>query len=121
MGERNHDRIISHYMELILVRHGLPVRRENTDGPADPDLAPDGHAQAQLFAQYVMNHDKVDAIYTSPLRRAVQTASPLAAMTGLTPTIVPARALAPRSLRFSSLTPPWLPRFYQNRLPTITK
>ena len=76
-------------MELILVRHGLPVRRENTDGPADPDLAPDGHAQAQLFAQYVMNHDKVDAIYTSPLRRAVQTASPLAALTGLTPIIVP--------------------------------
>ena len=74
-------------MELILVRHGLPLRRENTDGPADPELAPDGHAQARLFADY-MAHEKVDAIYTSPLRRAVQTAQPLADTTGITPIVV---------------------------------
>jgi probable phosphoglycerate mutase len=75
-------------MELILVRHGLPVRRENTTGPADPDLSPDGHAQAKLFAQYIES-EKIDAIYSSPLKRAVQTADPLCASLGLTASLVP--------------------------------
>jgi probable phosphoglycerate mutase len=63
-------------MELILVRHGLPIRREVTEGAADPELSPDGHAQAQHFAEY-MALEHVDAIYTSPMKRAVQTAEPL--------------------------------------------
>jgi hypothetical protein len=29
-------------MELLIIRHGLPVRRELTEGPADPELAVDG-------------------------------------------------------------------------------
>ena len=75
-------------MELILVRHGLPVRKENTDGPADPELSIDGHAQAALFAAYMMS-ENVDAIYSSPLRRAVQTAEPLSAAIGIEPILVP--------------------------------
>ncbi|MTB12945.1 MAG: histidine phosphatase family protein, partial [Actinobacteria bacterium] len=75
-------------MELILVRHGLPVRKENTSGPADPELSADGHAQAALFAKYMMT-EHIDAIYSSPLKRAVQTAEPLSSATGLTPTLVP--------------------------------
>ena len=74
-------------MELILVRHGLPVRKENTDGPADPELSIDGHAQAALFAAYMMS-ENVDAIYSSPLRRAVQTAEPLSAAIGIDPILV---------------------------------
>jgi len=74
-------------VELILVRHGLPVRKENTVGPADPELSVDGHAQAALFADY-MKSEHVDAIYSSPLRRAVQTAEPLCAATGITPVLV---------------------------------
>lgn len=66
-------------MELILVRHALPVRRENIDGPADPELSNDGLAQAQLFAEY-MAHENIDALYSSPLKRAIQTAEPLAAL-----------------------------------------
>ena len=75
-------------VELILVRHGLPVRKENTDGPADPELSIDGHAQAALFAAYMMS-EHVDAIYSSPLRRAVQTAEPLSAAIGIDPILVP--------------------------------
>ncbi|MEY3558036.1 MAG: hypothetical protein RL374_742 [Actinomycetota bacterium] len=75
-------------VELILVRHGLPVRKENTDGPADPELSIDGHAQAALFGAYMMS-ENVDAIYSSPLRRAVQTAEPLSAAIGIDPILVP--------------------------------
>ena len=75
-------------VELILVRHGLPVRKENTDGPADPELSIDGHAQAALFAAYMMS-ENVDAIYSSPLRRAVQTAEPLSNAIGIDPILVP--------------------------------
>lgn len=74
-------------MELILVRHALPLRRENVDGPADPALSTEGIAQAQHFAEY-MALEHLDAIYTSPMKRAVQTAEPLAAVKSLTPIVV---------------------------------
>ena len=70
------------------MRHALPVRRENTSGPADPELSEAGHAQAARFAAY-MAEETVDAIYSSPLRRALQTAEPLAGLTGLGVTVVP--------------------------------
>jgi probable phosphoglycerate mutase len=69
-------------VELILVRHALPVRRENTDGPADPSLSEEGLVQAGLFAEY-MSAEHIDALYTSPLLRARQTAEPLSSLTGL--------------------------------------
>ena len=75
-------------MELILVRHALPVRRENSDGPADPELSPEGIEQARHFAGY-MHLEHIDAIYSSPMRRAVQTAEPLAALKNLGVTLVP--------------------------------
>ena len=75
-------------VELILVRHGLPMRKENTDGPADPELSIDGHAQAALFAAHMMS-ENIDAIYSSPLRRAVQTAEPLSIAIGIKPILVP--------------------------------
>ena len=75
-------------MELILVRHGLPVRRENTDGPADPELSVEGHEQARLFGEY-MRVEQIDGLYSSPLKRAHQTALPLSGFIGVTPEIVP--------------------------------
>jgi probable phosphoglycerate mutase len=74
-------------VELVLVRHALPERREVSDGPADPELSPDGHAQAEHMARY-LGAEHIDAVYTSPLRRAVQTAAPLAHVTGLDPVVV---------------------------------
>jgi len=74
-------------MELILVRHGLPIRREVTEGAADPELSVDGRAQAQHFAEY-MALEHIDAIYSSPMKRAFQTAEPLAALKSITPVLV---------------------------------
>ena len=68
-------------MELLLVRHALPIRREVTEGAADPPLSVDGERQAQLLAEY-LGSEQIDAVYASPLRRAVQTAEPLCRQIG---------------------------------------
>ena len=71
-------------MKLILIRHGLPVR---SDSSADPSLAPQGVRQAEQMARWL--HDEgIDALYSSPMRRARETAEPLAALTGLTPRVI---------------------------------
>lgn len=69
-------------MELLLIRHALPVRTESLTGPADPDLAPAGRAQTAELATY-LDAERIDAVYTSPAARARQTAAPLAAARGL--------------------------------------
>jgi probable phosphoglycerate mutase len=69
-------------MELLLIRHGLPVRRELDDGIADPELSAAGLAQAEHLADYLAS-EPIDAVYASPLRRAFQTAEPLAGRRGL--------------------------------------
>ncbi|MEM9039837.1 MAG: histidine phosphatase family protein [Actinomycetota bacterium] len=75
-------------MELVLVRHALPVRRELSEGVADPPLAPDGFRQAEHLAQY-LSSETVDAAYVSPLQRARQTAAPLEEVHGLTAVVEP--------------------------------
>jgi 2,3-bisphosphoglycerate-dependent phosphoglycerate mutase len=74
-------------MELLLVRHALPVRQVNTDGPADPELSEIGHEQAKHLAAYLRT-EAIHALYASPMRRARETATPLAQVTGLPMTIV---------------------------------
>lgn len=74
-------------MEIILVRHALPLRREATIGPADPELSEIGHQQARYASDYLQS-EKIDALYTSPMKRAVQTCEPLALALNLTPTVV---------------------------------
>ena len=69
-------------MELMLIRHGLPVRRELSEGIADPELAEAGHQQARHLAAY-LDTEAIDAVYSSPLRRAYQTAEPVAASRNL--------------------------------------
>lgn len=69
-------------MELIFVRHALPLRIENAQGAADPQLDPVGHGQADLMARYLAE-EQIDAIWASPMRRAQQTAAPLAQKLGL--------------------------------------
>ncbi|HLY79101.1 MAG TPA: histidine phosphatase family protein [Caulobacteraceae bacterium] len=65
-------------MELILVRHGLPERREDT---SDPPLSAIGREQAERVARYLAR-DKIDAVYASTMLRAMQTAEPFAAQSG---------------------------------------
>lgn len=69
-------------MELVLVRHALPVRRELVSGVADPELAPDGRRQAELLANYLASED-IAQLYVSPLKRARQTVAPLATRLGV--------------------------------------
>lgn len=70
-------------VELLLVRHGLPNRSGATDaGRADPGLSAAGHAEAQAVAAWLVD-ERVDAVYSSPLLRARETAAPLAQALGV--------------------------------------
>jgi len=90
-------------MDLLLIRHGLPVRVENPDGsPADPPLSPAGRDQAERAARWLAG-EPVDAIYTSPLLRAAETAAPLAAQRGLTPRVEPG------VIEFDHMEPSYVP------------
>lgn len=64
-------------MELVFARHAIPVRREVDHGVADPELSVAGHEQARRLADYLAA-ETIDAIYCSPLRRARETAAPVA-------------------------------------------
>jgi probable phosphoglycerate mutase len=80
--------------ELLLVRHGASAsirpgeRFPIVDGHGDPELAPEGHEQAEAVARRLAV-ERVDAIYTTGLRRTVQTAVPLATRLGLEPVVAP--------------------------------
>jgi 2,3-bisphosphoglycerate-dependent phosphoglycerate mutase len=67
-------------MELLLIRHALPVRVDegSVEGPADPALSDVGQAQAQALTDW-LHREPVDALWSSPMRRARETATPLAA------------------------------------------
>lgn len=69
-------------MDLLLIRHARPVRIEGADGPADPPLDASGHEQAARMAAWLRD-ERLDRVYASPLRRAVETARPLVAGRGL--------------------------------------
>lgn len=76
-------------MELLLIRHALPVRVERRDGtPADPPLSPAGREQTARLADWIAR-EGVDAVYASPLRRARETAQPLARRAGVPLAIEP--------------------------------
>jgi 2,3-bisphosphoglycerate-dependent phosphoglycerate mutase len=70
-------------MELLLIRHALPVRIDEgtVDGPADPHLAPLGVAQAEALAAW-LSAEQIDAIWCSPMRRALETAAPVSERLG---------------------------------------
>ena len=71
-------------MELVLVRHALPVRIDAThDGsPADPGLAELGLQQARRVVDALAG-DEVTQLYSSPSKRALETAAPLVEKLGL--------------------------------------
>ena len=66
-----------------MIRHGRPVRDEAPEGgSADPVLAEVGHRQAQATADYLAG-EGIDHIVSSSMKRALQTAEPLADRLGL--------------------------------------
>ncbi|MGV0809926.1 histidine phosphatase family protein [Mycolicibacterium setense] len=68
-------------MQLLLVRHALPLRSEPGQG-SDPDLSAEGIAQAQRLPAALARFP-VSRLVSSPQRRAFQTAGPLAEELGL--------------------------------------
>jgi broad specificity phosphatase PhoE len=68
-------------MQLLLVRHALPLRSEPGQG-ADPDLSGEGLAQVERLPDALARFP-ITRVISSPQRRAVQTAEPVAAARGL--------------------------------------
>lgn len=79
---------------ILLLRHGAsePAHPDRpfplVDGHGDPALDPVGHEQAAAAAAR-LQHERIDAIYVTSLRRTAQTAAPLAKALGLTPIVEP--------------------------------
>ena len=67
-------------MDLVLIRHGLPKR---DDTSADPPLTALGHEQSRRVADWLAD-ERFDAVYSSTMVRAIETAGPYVAATGLT-------------------------------------
>jgi probable phosphoglycerate mutase len=75
-------------VELLWVRHGEPERIAPGLGvPADPPLTPVGREQAQRLAAWLAP-EPIDAVISSPLRRATETAAPIADRHGLVVEVV---------------------------------
>jgi broad specificity phosphatase PhoE len=73
-------------MRQVLIRHGESVSNveERVQGQADVDLSDLGHRQAAAVAVWCReNAAEVDEIWSSPLRRARDTAAAIATATGL--------------------------------------
>jgi len=68
-------------MQLLLVRHALPQRNEHGQG-SDPELSDVGIQQAGRLSAALARYP-LARLVSSPQRRAVQTAAPVAAALGL--------------------------------------
>jgi probable phosphoglycerate mutase len=68
-------------MQVLLVRHALPLRSEPGQG-SDPDLSDEGVAQIARLPEALARFP-VARVVSSPQRRAIQTAEPVAAARGL--------------------------------------
>ncbi|BDX29817.1 phosphoglycerate mutase [Mycobacterium antarcticum] len=68
-------------MQLLLVRHALPLRSEPGQG-SDPDLSAEGIEQAGRLPD-ALKRFPISRLVSSPQRRAVQTGQPVADALGL--------------------------------------
>ena len=82
-------------MELLLIRHALPVTVDNTvtGEEADPHLSALGRRQAEALADWLTDgptaEARIDAVYASPKARARETVVPLARRLGLDVVVEP--------------------------------
>jgi broad specificity phosphatase PhoE len=68
-------------VQLLLIRHALPLRSEPGEG-SDPHLSGEGFEQAKRLPQALARYP-VSRVVSSPQRRAIQTAEPVADALGL--------------------------------------
>lgn len=69
-------------MQLLLIRHGLPLRSEPGQG-ADPELSEQGVEQVNRLPDALARFP-ISRVISSPQRRALQTGQPVAVALGLT-------------------------------------
>jgi len=74
-------------VHLLLIRHGETTRVDSETGIADPPLTDNGREQARRLAEWLKD-ERLDHIVVSPLRRARETAAPLAERFGLEPEVI---------------------------------
>lgn len=79
------------FTTVLLVRHGLtPTTGTVLPGRSEGlHLGDEGRRQAQIAADRIAELTRVDAVYSSPLERAQETAAPIAAARGLTTGVDP--------------------------------
>jgi broad specificity phosphatase PhoE len=68
-------------VQVLLIRHALPLRSEPGEG-SDPDLSAEGIEQAKRLPDALARFP-ISRLVSSPQRRAVQTAQPVADALGL--------------------------------------
>ncbi|OBI80797.1 histidine phosphatase family protein [Mycobacterium sp. E740] len=68
-------------MQLLIIRHALPLRSEPGQG-SDPDLSAEGIEQAKRLPDALARFP-ISRLVSSPQRRAIQTAEPVAEALGL--------------------------------------
>lgn len=78
-------------MELVLVRHAHPENPAPPESRSDPGLSETGRMQAAAVARRLESSEWA-ALYTSPQRRAVETAAVVADRLGLRPVTRPGLA-----------------------------
>jgi broad specificity phosphatase PhoE len=110
-------------VQLLVVRHALPLRSEPGQG-SDPDLSDEGVAQAGRLPDALARFP-VSRVVSSPQRRAVQTAQPVADRLGLTVEIDERLAEYDRDLphyipieQIAAENPEELARLLDGRLPS---
>jgi probable phosphoglycerate mutase len=69
-------------MELLVIRHGRPVKDQRTDEAADPELSEIGWNQCRATAEFLKG-EQIDHVVASTMIRAHQTAMPTAEMLGV--------------------------------------
>ena len=80
-------------VELLIIRHGESAAAKDGElfdlheGQGDPELHPAGREQAIRVADR-LEHEPLDAIYVSTLRRTSETAAPLVARRGIEPVVL---------------------------------
>ena len=97
---------------IFLVRHGRAA--SSFDTHVDPGLDDTGLSQAHAAARFLARFGPMP-IYSSPLARARETASPLAVRWGIEPTIEPRVAEIPSPTADLSARGQWLAQAMQGR------
>jgi broad specificity phosphatase PhoE len=97
-------------VEVFLVRHGEPDWTPNGLSVRDAALTARGRMQAEAAAAALSRH-RIDALYVSPLRRARETAEPVAKATGMAPTTL--EGLAEIDIPLEGIAQPEVDAFFR--------